>query len=80
MKRLRAEGLSRPPSYYWSGFPVFRCSKGKGCRFESVNNLDAVLDHETDQHPDPAPVVRESPILGPSGEALVVVETVSEEG
>lgn len=60
----------RRPDFYWAGRPVYRCREC-GKRYERVENLAAVLEHETRDHGVPA---RVSPILGPSGEQLVVVE------
>lgn len=60
----------RQPTFLWGGRPVFRCGH---CPYERVENLDAVLKHEAEAH---APVVHESPILGPDGAPLMVAETV----
>ena len=65
--------LAREPDFLWGGRPVFRC-RVCGSGYERVENLAAVLEHERAAHPEPAPVVRQSPILGPDGEPLVVVE------
>jgi hypothetical protein len=57
----------------WNGMPVFRC-RICGPRFERVNNLPAVLEHEAEKHAMPAPTVRESSILGPDGQPMLVQE------
>lgn len=61
---------AREPAFYWSGLPVYRC-RYCGDRFERVDNLKAVLDHEAALHPVR---IRTSPILGPEGEAVEVIE------
>ena len=61
---------AREPAFYWSGLPVYRC-RYCGDRFERVDNLKAVLDHEAALHPVR---VRTSPILGPEGQAVEVIE------
>ena len=66
----------RAPTFYWGGRPVYRCTKG--CNYERMENLQAVLDHEVQAHPAPVPVVRESQILGPQGQTILVEETSAE--
>lgn len=61
--------MTRAPDFLWNGRPVFRCSKGCGPRFERVDGLDQVLAHEAGHA-----TVRESPIVGPAGEAVIVTE------
>lgn len=55
----------RLPDFQWSGRPVFRCSLGCGDRFERVDDVAAVLEHEATMHP--TNINRESLILGPDG-------------
>ena len=59
---------NREPDYLWMGKPVYRCRRCT--RYERVGNLAAVLEHETSH----APEARESAIVGPNGESLVIVE------
>lgn len=68
-----AQTTERAPAFFWSGRPVYRC-RVCGDGFERIENLAAVLQHEADVHAMPPPVVRESPILGPRGETLMVEE------
>jgi uncharacterized protein YbaR (Trm112 family) len=62
----------REPDFYWSGHPVFRC-RSCGRRYERVENLPAVLEHEAEAHPKIV-AVRESRILGHDGKPLQVAE------
>lgn len=59
----------REPDYVWAGEPVFQCRTCKD-RFERVGNLAEVLQHEAAAHT----TTRVSPILGPNGEQIVVVQ------
>ncbi len=60
----------RAPDARWHGLPVYRCQV---CgRYERVNNLEAVLEHERSHNPTPR--ARTSPILGPAGESITVLE------
>ncbi len=64
----------REPHHWYYGRPVYRC---RVCaqRYERVDNLAAVLQHEAEAHPEPSPppvLVRESPILGPDGNPVLV--------
>lgn len=61
---------AREPDFHWNGRPVFRC-KVCGSRYERVENLAAVLAHEAEAH---GPTVRESRILGPDGQAVLIAE------
>jgi hypothetical protein len=63
----------RAPAFVWSGRPVYRCQVC-GPHFERVENLAAVERHEAEQHAPPAPIVRESPILGEHGRPLLMIE------
>ena len=63
--------MTREPDYLWSGQPVYRCSVC-GDRYERVDDLESVLEHEAEAHPT---FVRPSPILGTDGRALLVEET-----
>lgn len=74
LAELIAEAM-REPDFLWGGRPVYRC-RTCGDRFERLEDLPAVLQHEAEAHAAPAPIVRESPILGPGGETLMVEETV----
>ena len=56
----------RAPDVHWAGRPVYRCQR---CPYERVENLAAVLRHEAEAH---KPAVRESQILGPAGETMLV--------
>lgn len=66
------EAVGREPDFLWAGRPVYRCRKG--CNYERVEGLEAVLRHEVEAHATPAPVERQSSILGPNGETVVVRE------
>lgn len=69
------EQAKREPAFQWGGLPVYRCAHyGPSCRFERLNDLAAVERHEAEKHAPPAAVVRESPIVGPSGERVLVAE------
>ena len=46
--RGAANSASRSASYEWKGRPVFVC---RLCRFERVDDLDAVLRHEARHQP-----------------------------
>ena len=61
----------RAPHHMYYGRPVYRC---RVCaqRYERVDNLTAVLEHEATAHPEPPVLVRESPVLGPDGKPVLV--------
>ena len=63
----------RAPDFLWAGRPVYRC-RVCGDRFELMENLGGVLRHEAEIHAATPLTVRESPILGPRGETLMVEE------
>ena len=65
---VEVKAEDRGPDYLWMGKPVYRCRRCT--RYERVGNLAAVLEHETSH----APEARESAIVGPNGESLVIVE------
>lgn len=48
-----ASGETRSPDFHWKGRPVFRCTR-EGCRYERVENLEAVLRHEQDHQLTPS--------------------------
>lgn len=58
--------LVRGPDFFWAGKPVYRCKKGCEDRYERVDNLDAVLEHERTFHE----VKVESGLLGADGRPL----------
>lgn len=60
----------RQPDFLWSGRPVYRCQVCAD-RYERIDDLTAVLQHETEAH-EVAPTVRESRILGADGHPIVV--------
>ena len=60
----------REPDLLWSGRPVYRCQIC-GPRYERVENLASVLDHEREAH---GLTIRPSRILGTDGEPLLVEE------
>jgi hypothetical protein len=72
---------ARAPHHQYFGRPVFRCRWCKQ-RYERVDNLQAVLEHEqlvhgtaAEEEDDPAPRVRESAlILGPDGNPALVAD------
>jgi hypothetical protein len=64
----------REPDFHWGGRPVFVCPH---CPYERVENLDAVLRHEAEAH---RPVIRESQLVGPGGEPLLMAEEPEAEG
>lgn len=55
----------RKPDFRWNGLPVYRC---RHCRYERVDDLEAVLEHEKAHEPE----MQTSAILGPNGEALLI--------
>jgi hypothetical protein len=61
----------REPDFLWAGRPVFECHRGCGERYQRIENLEAVLEHERDRHPT---VERESPILDAGGLPVIVRE------
>lgn len=63
----------RAPDFLWYGRPVFRC-RFCGRRYERVENLEAVLEHERDAHAQETRELRESHILGTDGNPLLVAE------
>ena len=62
----------REPDFVWGGRPVYRC---RHCRYERVDNLEAVLEHERAHESETRP----SAIVGPSGEALLIEKGENED-
>jgi hypothetical protein len=72
----------RAPVRLYFGKPVYRC---RFCRFERVERIAAVLEHEGTCHPgveeaEPAPpLLRESQfVLGPDGNPALLEERAAE--
>ena len=63
----------RAAAFMWKGRPVYRCRWCKS-RFERVDNLPAVLEHEKTMHAPEPPAERPSRILGLDGQPLLIVE------
>ena len=59
----------REPDARWNGLPVYRCRICK--RYERVNHLADVLEHERAAHGIP---LRQSQVLGPDGEPVLLEE------
>jgi hypothetical protein len=57
-------------SHQHAAGPVYRCDR---CRYERVNNPQAVTDHERVAH-GPVVTSRESVILGPDGKPVTVMQ------
>ncbi len=66
----RPKADERAPDFLWSGRPVYRC-RVCGDRYERVENLAAVLEHEAEQH---GSAIQPSRILGVDGKPLLVRE------
>lgn len=62
---------ARQPDFVWSGQPVYRCHQGCGDRFERINDVAEVLEHERTMHPTNTND-RPSLILGADGRPLKV--------
>jgi hypothetical protein len=60
---------ARQPDFVWGGRPVYRCHQGCGDRFERIDDLAAVEDHERTFHPTNTSA-RPSLILGADGRPL----------
>lgn len=58
----------RQPDFIWGGQPVFQC-RFCGERYQRINDLAAVLNHEKTDHPTNS---RVSEVLGPDGRPLIV--------
>jgi hypothetical protein len=65
--------VTRAPDFTWNGRDVYRCREC-GDRFERVDNLEAVLEHEAEAHAPAPPASRTSRILGSDGDPLQVTD------
>jgi hypothetical protein len=70
---MEGAAVERTPDFTWGGRPVYRCQEC-GDRFERVDDLEAVLEHEAGAHAPVAPIPRVSRILGSDGEPLLVTD------